>query len=660
MKIIDKEKNKILYNNIDKKYRALSLSVPFIFYEKLEKGFIKYIDIYLKVGNESVSTVEIDIYIDKNHKKYSLPIKDISEDQPIRLEVDEDIPEKSNLTLMLKSSNCDDEIYIWTNDRGPCIIIFGDENIEYDIENEILISIITPLYKTNIESLKLTVDSVKKQSYPKWELCLVDDGSQDTNLINYLNKIKSRKIRVKINNKNRGIVHASNDALKMARGTYVGFLDHDDLLEEHALLKIVQVLNDDKNTDLVYTDEDKVFENNTYGGPFYKSDWNYPLMLSSMYTCHFSVYRKSIIDEIGGFQEGFDGSQDYDLALKFIEKTKNIKHISEILYHWRITPDSTSMSIVNKPEARINAVRALSNHLNRLGRKAIVAAGPHQGHYDIRYILDNKPKVSIIVPFKDKTNLLKNLIETISITDYTNYEILLVDNRSKSKEMKDFLKKVSNNKKIKIIKYSKEFNFSAINNYAVENFVKSKFILFLNSDIEIMHPEWLDRMMQQFIRPEVSAVGAKLLYLDHRIQHAGIFVGVSGIAGHSHKLMWDWDPGYFSRPHLCQDITAVTGACMLIKKSDFMKVGGFEKKLPKAFNDIDLCLKLRAIGKSIVYTPYARLYHHESITRGLDNMNDPDFIDAIGYMGNKWNIASFKDPFYNPNLPRNCEGNRWV
>lgn len=659
MKIKFVEKNKILYGNTDKKIRALSIGVPFVFCEKFKKGFIRYIDLYLKRDTTVPSFINADIYIDKNHKKYAIPIKNIVEDIPLRLEINHKINEKTTFTLKLNTEDNIEDIYLWTNEKGPCIIVVGDKYSEYNFNKNILFSIITPVYKTNIDLLSKTINSVKIQSYTNWELCIVDDGSNDKSLLKFLESIKNKKIKISIYKKNKGIVWATNKSLEMASGDYIGFLDHDDLLDEHALLKVAQIINDHPETDMIYTDEDKIFNNEKFGGQFYKPDWNYNLMLSSMYTCHFSVYRKKIIDELGGLRRGIDGSQDYDLVLRAIERTKNIRHIPEILYHWRITSNSTSMSIMNKPEARINAVRAISDHLKRMKRDAIVTAGPHQGHYDVRYILKSYPKISIIIPFKDNYKLLKNLLETFKITDYKNYEIILVDNRSKKKETLEFLKTINDEKIIKV-KYDKGFNFSTLNNHIVNTYVKSKYILFLNNDIEIMHPEWLNRMIQQFVRPEVSVVGAKLLYIDHRIQHAGIFVGINGIAGHSHKFMWDWEPGYFSRPHLVQDITAVTGACMLVKKSDFLSVGGFDKELSKAFNDIDLCLKLRDKGKAIVYTPYACLYHHESVTRGLDSINEPEFLKAISYIENKWNISSFKDPFYNPNLPNNCEGTRWI
>jgi O-antigen biosynthesis protein len=655
------KKNISIVDNSEKAHRAFLISGdPYIFRLKLGNSFIKHIQLYFKIYGQDSFNFNIDLFLNrKKHKRYSIPSKSLKSDSFSKLIVNEKIENDTELTIIISTPKNCENLYIWVNDKGPCIKIEGDSYLEYDFKRDLLFSIIMPVYKTKVNLLKRTIKSVIEQVYTNWELCIVDDGSNKKTLTNYLKNIKDKRIKIKINTKNKGIVSSSNDALMMAKGKYVGFLDHDDLLSNLALFKVAMEIDNHPSTDLVYTDEDKIFEDNSFGGPFYKSDWNYNLLLSSMYTCHFSVYRKKIIDEIEGFREGYDGSQDYDLVLRFVEKTKNIRHIPEILYHWRITEDSTAKSIMNKPDARINAVRAITSHLKRLGRSAIVAAGPHQGHYDVRYQLDEEPSITIVIPFKDNVDLLKNLLETITITNYNNYRVLLIDNNSKEYKTSSYLKKIVNFR-VSCIKYKAEFNFSKIVNHALYEKVHTDYVLLLNNDIEIMHPEWLTRMVSEFARPEVSVVGAKLLYLDHRIQHAGVFVGINGIAGHSHKFMWDWDPGYFSRPHLSQDITAVTGACMLLKTEDFYEVKGFDESLPTAFNDIDYCLKLKKIGKSIVYTPYAKLYHRESASRGLDLLSDQNFIDSIKFMEDKWNISSFKDPFYNPNLPNNCEGRPWV
>jgi glycosyltransferase involved in cell wall biosynthesis len=651
----------IIYSNVSKDSEYVPLS-SYAFNIPVGKGKVDSVGLFFSATGEVKGTLTVDLYIDKVHRKYTITPNQVVKDSPVILSIDHIFKQECMVYVTLKFDRESEEgnFNIKVTNSGPCLYLEGNRTSVFEIKNPPLISIITPTYKTDLDYLKSTVESVIGQTYEKWEWCIVDDGSDDPALLEYLKSIESDKIKVLLNSENSGIVSATNDALSMATGKFVGFLDHDDLLDKDALLQVALMCQEHPEADLIYTDEDKVLEDGRFVGPFYKPDFNYSLLLSSMYMCHFSVYRKTIIDEIGGIRKGFDGSQDYDLALRFIEQTKNIFHIPKILYHWRITPSSTASSIMNKPDARINGARALADHLKRIGIKGKVLAGSFPSQYNIRYALSVKPNVSIIVPFKDEVSVLNNLLKTFELTDYTNYEILLVDNGSVKSETKDYLTGLSINRKIRVLQYNKKFNYSMINNYAVGFCNKnSELLLFLNNDIEIMHPEWLYNMVQHFIRPEVAAVGAKLLYLDHKIQHAGVIIGVNGLAGHSHKMMWDWDPGYFSRPHLTQDVTAVTGACMMVRKKAFIDVGGFDPKLPEAFNDIDLCLSLRKNNWSIIYTPYARLYHRESYTRGYDSMSD-NFLKSVSYMYTKWDLSQYVDPFYNPNLPDNCEGRSWV
>jgi O-antigen biosynthesis protein len=650
----------LFYSNVDQKSEFIPLT-DYAFNIPIKKVRINTIGLFFNTTGEVKGKLTINLYLDKNHRQYTLTPDQIVAGSPVELDLNHTFTQECMMHVCIKfiQESTRGTFGIKVTDNGPCLYLDGNNVSVYEFGNPPLISIITPVYKTNIDYLKSTMESVIQQTYENWEWCIVDDGSGDTALCTYLESLKSNKIKISIKKSNTGIVESTNEALLMATGQFVGFLDHDDLLDVDALLYVALEIDKDPQTDLVYTDEDKVLDDGSYVGPFYKPDFNYSLLLSSMYMCHFSVYRKSIVEAIGGLRESFDGSQDYDLALRFIERTQNIKHVPKILYHWRITETSTSKSIVNKPDARINGSRALTDHLKRINRQAVVAAGNFPGHYDVRYILSHKPKISVIIPFKDGVSVLNNLLKTFEMTSYLNYEIILVDNNSEEEATQKYLSKLSSNKRV--VRYTKKFNFSSINNYAVSVCAgSSEFVLFLNSDIEVMHPEWLYNMVQHFIRPEVAAVGAKLLYLDHKIQHAGIFIGVNGVAGHSHKYMYDWNPGYFSRPHLTQDISAVTGACMMVRKKDFIEVGGFDPKLPVAFNDVDLCLSLRKNGKVIVYTPFARVYHRESYTRGYDSIADEKFLKAIQYLSEKWSLSTYKDPYYNPNLPDNCEGKPWV
>jgi GT2 family glycosyltransferase len=567
-------------------------------------------------------------------------------------------PQKSSLIEieLLADYSGFNNLALWVNEKGPCVQVHGIEKRIATVSGDHSISIIMPVYKTQIEYLQRTIQSVFDQIYPHWELCIVDDGSKDLDLENVLKSYSDSRVKVKINKRNKGIALCSNDCLRMATGDFVCFLDHDDLLDSTALIEMVDLLERNPKLDLIYTDEDKVTDNGVLYGPFYKPDWNYTMLLSYMYTCHLSFYRRSMIEAIGGLRVGYEGSQDYDLALRFIEKTDNVGHIPLVLYHWRATEGSTAKTIMNKPEARVNAVRALTEHIERTNQNAIVEGGRFQGMYEVRFKLSTSPAVTIIIPFKNQIKYLENLLFTLSKTEYDNYRVLLVDNKSNLASKKE-LERLSKKYTFSYMGYPNSFNFSAINNAAAKHQIakKADYLLFLNNDTEILNSDWLYEMVSQAERPEVSAVGAKLLYVDHQIQHAGLFVGVNGIAGHGHKFWSDYNPGYFARPHIVQEITAVTAACMLIKRIDFEEVEGFEEALPTAFNDVDLCLKLREHGRKIIYTPHARLIHHESKSRGYDTLDDSRFVKSIRFMDSKWGCLSYRDPHYNPNLTRTKE-----
>lgn len=654
----------IIYSNL----RKASKYIPFqsyLFKIPIKKGFIDTLGLFFSCDEEESEEIFIKVNYEKKIYQKKVKSKDIKEDLPIKISIKDFFYEECLISISLKlikkgkvvDGDFKSNIKVKVNEvNDPCIFIEGSVSEYFEFETPILISIITPIYKVSLDLFKKTVKSVLDQFYEKWEWCLVDDGSNDEELKKFLNELKDDRIKITYLETNSGIVSATNIGLSEATGKFVAFLDHDDLLSPEALLYVALEYNKYPDVDFIYTDEDKVLEDGSFVGAFYKSDWNYNLLLSSMYTCHFSVYRRSLILALDGLRQGFDGSQDYDLVLRVVENTRKIRHIPLILYHWRITENSTSKSITNKPEARINGLRALEDHLKRIGREAVVCGSNYPGHYDVRYVLSELPLISIIIPFKDNIFLLRNLLATFKITSYENYKIILVNNNSEKRETFDYLNSIKD-KRIKIVEYKSKFNFSKLNNTIVRNYTKnSDFVLFLNNDTEIIHPEWLYNMVQHFVRPRVAVVGAKLLYLDHRIQHAGIFVGINHIAGHSHKYLYDWNPGYFSRPHLTQDITAVTGACMMVRKEDFWKAGGFNPLLATAFNDIDLCLTLRKMNKIIVFTPFSKLYHRESPTRGYDHISDVDFVRSIRYMEEKWDLKNYVDPYYNINLPRNCEG----
>lgn len=644
--------SKDVINNVDPKYCLETIIMQFPLLVE-QPCYLNYIDLFFNRKNaEQDGVLNIEIRYEEKFTSFKIKLEDIPIDASLRLVLSKKPFIKDKFNIVVKSPQ-GKITSIWMNDKGPCLRVNADINKNVSMEYSPLISIITPIYKTNLAYLDKTIQSVKEQHYPMWEWCLVDDGSNEEELKKKLLSIKDKRIKVRINKSNAGIAKTTNDAINMAEGEFVCFLDHDDLLSLDALQEVAALLNKHKDTDMIYTDEDKVEDSGSFKGAFYKPDWNYGLFLSHMYTCHLGVYRKSIVDEIKGIRMGFEGSQDYDMVLRLIEKTNKIRHIPKILYHWRISAGSTSQSILNKPNARLSAVKALNDHFIRINRPAQVSAGPFQGHYHVSYTVKECPSVLIVVPFKDKIKYVENFIYTFFLTDYpaNKRKVVFINNGSVEEESKSYIKEMIK-EGYTVVDYDKPFNYAAINNFGAGLDKSSDLLLFINNDIEIMEPQWLQEMTQHFQRPEVAAVGAKLLYIDHRIQHAGIFVGVNGVAGHGHKNMWDWQPGYFGRPHCIQDISAVTGACLLVRWEDFWQVGGFEDALPKAFNDVDLCLKLRKRNRIIVYTPYARMYHHESVSRGYDSVQDEAFLKAIEFMNKKWGCLKYNDPYYNPNLTK--------
>lgn len=517
-----------------------------------------------------------------------------------------------------------------------------------DFEYRPIISIVMPVYNIEEKYLVKAIESVRSQTYERWELCLCDDASTAAHIKPLLQKYaaKDKRIKVTYREKNGGIVKASNDALALAQGAYVGLLDNDDELAATAFYEVIKVLQQ-KKYDLIYSDEDKMELDGTRNEPTFKPDWSPDLLLSCNYISHFGVYRRKVLQEIGGFREGFDGSQDYDLVLRFTEKTQEIKHIAKILYHWRKIPGSTAVDVNAKPYAYEAAKHALSDALKRRKIDARVTDGLWKGSYRVERHNKELPLVSIIIPFKDKKNILKICVESIfEKTSYKNFEILLVDNQSTLLETEDYLKTFANEPRVKVLKYNKPFNYSAINNFAVKQ-AAGEVLLLLNNDTEVISPNWIQTMLSHALRPEVGAVGAKLLYPNNTIQHAGVLIGLNGLAGHAFNRLDSEDNGYVGFVNVIRNYSAVTAACVMVRKSVYLEVGGLnEKDLAVAFNDVDFCLRLREKNYLIVYTPYAVLYHHESLSRGYD-MN----LDEVKYMTKKYSaLLKAGDPYYNPNL----------
>ncbi len=520
-----------------------------------------------------------------------------------------------------------------------------------------LISVLLPTYNTKLHWLEETVQSVLDQSYPHWELCICDDASTDLKVIEYLTEIEAQhsNIRVLFRDKNGHISAASNSALGIVQGEWVALLDHDDLLTKDALVWVADTIAKNPSVNLIYSDEDKIDENGRRYDPHHKSEWNRDLIYSVNFFSHLGVYRKSLLDKTGGFRVGTEGAQDHDLVLRCLEQIEEstILHIPHILYHWRSHSESTADNIGAKPYAKRAGVDGISRHLKVRGMDAKVASS--DSGYRVQYALPSKkPKVTLIVPTRNGGRLLKQCIDSIlQKTIYDKYEILIIDNGSDETETVSHLDRLKKNEpRVKVLRDERPFNYSALNNAAVAK-IRTRFIGLINDDIEVVKPEWLTEMISHACRPEVGAVGAKLLYPDGRLQHGGVITGVGGIAGHANKMLAEGMPGYFSRANQIQQLSAVTAACLIVERKKYLKVGGLnETDLTVAFNDVDFCLKLDAVGYRNIWTPYALLYHHESASRGSEN--DPKkiarFAKEMGYMKSKWQDRLLNDPAYNPNL----------
>ncbi len=517
-----------------------------------------------------------------------------------------------------------------------------------------LISIIVPTFNTPKQFLVEMVESVRNQTYSNWELCIADGASVNEETLSILKKYADNEPRIKVQflEENYGISGNTNKCLEMARGEFVGIFDHDDLLTANALFEVVETINNNPNVDFIYTDEDKVDEKTKiFSDPHFKPDFSPDLIRHQNYICHFCVYRRQLIEDIGMFNSEFDGSQDHDLILRVIEQTENIVHIPKILYHWRIHSASTAGGITGvKDYAVASSIKAIENHLERIGLQGTVSQGKHSGVYCIDYKLEHIPKVSIIIPNKDHKEDLEKCLESIKKSTYPNYEILIIENNSQTTEIREYYKEVTQADNVKLLEWKKGFNYSAINNFGAEHAEGDYFIL-LNNDIEIITPDWIEQMLMYCQREDVGIVGAKLYYPDDTIQHAGVIVGIGQVAGHSHKHFAKEDMGYFVRLNVVQNLSAVTAACLMVKKDVFWAVGGLDDGYAVAFNDVDFCLQVREIGKLVVFNPQVEAYHYESKSRGHEDSPEKiaRFKSEIERFENKWGLYR-RDPYYNDNL----------
>lgn len=519
-----------------------------------------------------------------------------------------------------------------------------------------LISVAVPAYRTPEKFLAQMIDSLLAQTYGNWELCIANGSPEDGAMKKVLEEYtkKDSRIRVSELTENKGIAGNTNAALEMARGEFVGLLDHDDLLAPNALYEIVRALDEDRTLDAVYTDEDKVTtELDEHFQPHLKPDFNLDLLRSNNYICHFFVVRRSIVQKVGGFRQEFDGAQDHDFIFRCIETAEKVGHIPEILYHWRTHKASTADNPASKMYAFDAGKRAIEAHLKRTGTEGTVSHTPDLGFFRVKYPVQGQPLVSIIIPNKDEKETLKACIDSIrEKTEYPNYEIIIVENNSTTDEIFQYYKELSQDPRIRLLRWKKEFNYSAINNYGVRH-ANGEYLLFLNNDVTVITPGWIKELLGVCQRPEVGAAGVKLIYPDDTIQHAGCVIGLGGIAGHMFVDMPANRTGYLHKASILQDMSAVTAACMMMKRTAFEEAGGFTEKLSVAFNDVDLCLKVRKNHKLIVYDPYVQLYHMESKTRGAEDNKEKvrRFQEEIEYMRCQWiDILKKGDPYYNRNL----------
>jgi glycosyltransferase involved in cell wall biosynthesis len=522
-----------------------------------------------------------------------------------------------------------------------------------------LISIILPVYNPDLHFLEAAVSSVRHQIYERWELCIADDASTDPKVGPFLDEIARGDVRVKLTlrESNGHIPACSNSALEMATGEMCALLDQDDLFAENALALVALEIARHPDAGLIYSDEDKVDEAGQRSNPFFKPDWNPELFLGQNYINHLGVYRTTLLRRIGGFRQGFEGSQDYDLALRCVELLEpgQVRHIPKILYHWRAVAGSLAAVPDAKPYAKHAARRAIADHLRRKQQEGRVVRCPEniESHRAIYEVPAPAPLVSVIIPTRDRADLLELCVKSVrDRTDYAPIEIIIVDNASVESQTHELLSRFETEEAARVLHDDGAFNYSRLNNLAAAK-ARGEILLFLNNDIEVENRGWLTEMVSHAARPEVGAVGARLWYPDGTLQHGGVVLGMGGLAGHAFPRIPRGHPGYYNRAFLQQDCSAVTGACMAVPAIVFRKFNGFDEvDLPVNFSDIDLCLRLRAGGYEIVWTPYANLIHRESASRGYQRTEEQQkqFFREANYMRERWGTELLSDPFYNPNF----------
>jgi glycosyltransferase involved in cell wall biosynthesis len=518
------------------------------------------------------------------------------------------------------------------------------------------ISVVMPVCDTPLDILDASIRSLLDQAYTNWELCIADDASSAPGIRELLERhaAKDARIKLRFRDSRGNIAAASNTALDMATGEFVALLDHDDMLPVHALYWVAEAINRHPDARLLYSDEDKIDAHGKRFDPHFKPDFNYELFLAQNMICHLGVYRRDLICSLGGFRQGFDGSQDYDLALRVVAAIprSQIVHIPRILYHWRAIAGSVAFSRTEKQFCEAAAQMAVAEHLQSLG--GVVEEAPEAPwHHRIRNPLPAVlPLVSIVICTRDHEALLRRAVDSIrSLSTYPHYEIVIVDNGSRDPLAVAYLDSLTTQTGVRVIRDDSPFNYSRLNNRALPH-CRGDMLCLLNDDIEVVTPDWLEEMVSFASKPDVGAVGARLWYPDGTLQHGGVIIGIGGVAGHAHPRLPMGNRGYYCRAVLQQELSAVTGACLMVRRSVFAEVGGLDEQIAVAFNDIDLCLRLRAAGYRNIWTPFAELIHHESASRGPED--NPEkiarFQREVRFMHDRWGDVLSHDPHYNLNL----------
>lgn len=560
----------------------------------------------------------------------------------------------------IQANSADPDLYQQWIDRYDTLDVAARQRIRAriaDLARRPRISVLMPVYDPPVKYLEAAIQSVREQLYPDWELCIADDASPNPAVRELLQRHarEDDRIRLVLRPDNGHISAASNSALALATGEFVALLDHDDRLPEHALFCVAQAILEHPDAGLFYSDEDKIREDGSRFHPYFKCELNPELLLAQNMICHLGVYRRELLEAVGGFRAGFEGAQDYDLALRVLERLRpeQVRHIPRVLYHWRAIAGSTALSGDEKNYAAEAGRRAVREHLQRRGLRAEVTPAPGAADFNrVRFALpEPAPLVSLIIPTRDHAALLQTCLDSVlERSSYPAYEILVIDNGSVEPETAALFARLPGDR-VRVLRDDAPFNYSALNNRAARE-ARGELLCLMNNDIEVLTPDWLEEMVSFAAQPDIGCVGARLWYPDGRLQHGGVIHGLGGVAGHSHKYAPRDYVGYFHRAVLHQDFSAVTAACLVVRKAVYEQVGGLDESLAVAFNDVDFCMRVREAGYRNVWTPYAEMIHHESVTRGQEDNPEKQarFAGEIRRMQARWGDAILRDPAYSPNL----------